>query len=399
MVQNRCSIGRGGRLMAQGKQLAQKLAAQLSATVLERLLQAVVLILVARQVGPDAFGQFAACLALTKILSVGFGLGLDIWLLRNGYRNDDHNELARHGTTCLAIRTGLGLLWLGGIVLLAPWLDPGAYPPALLILTAVGVWFEELANIVWSTFKAALQNQILLKFITLAQATLLVAILFLMASGVRAVEVYVWAYVVVALSTSLAMIYGRADIALVAHWLGERAAGLYSPAVSLANALALIPTAVYFVMVPILSRLYTEEPARADRMMIHLVRVSIGVGLAAGAGLAVVAQPLAQFIYGSAYTVTGDLLAVLGGVLAARFVSMMLATALVAYGLQAQRVVVQAGIALLNVGLNVWLIRRWGLPAAAGVYVFTEWVLVIGYALLVWFWRRTALAKATVSAA
>lgn len=420
--------------MAQGKQLAQKLAAQLSATVLERLLQAVVLILVARQVGPDAFGQFAACLALTKILSVGFGLGLDIWLLRNGYRNDDHNELARHGTTCLAIRTGLGLLWLGGIVLLAPWLDPGAYPPALLILTAVGVWFEELANIVWSTFKAALQNQILLKFITLAQATLLVAILFLMASGVRAVEVYVWAYVVVsalhalvairwqvwtfgwrwqpgdlwptlrasvpfALSTSLAMIYGRADIALVAHWLGERAAGLYSPAVSLANALALIPTAVYFVMVPILSRLYTEEPARADRMTIHLVRVSIGVGLAAGAGLAVVAQPLAQFIYGSAYTVTGDLLAVLGGVLAARFVSMMLATALVAYGLQAQRVVVQAGIALLNVGLNVWLIRRWGLPAAAGVYVFTEWVLVIGYALLVWFWRRTALAKATVSAA
>lgn len=419
--------------MAQGRQLAQKLAAQLSATILERLLQAVVLILVARQVGPDAFGQFAACLALTKILSVGFGLGLDIWLLRNGFRSGDCAELARHGTTCLAIRAGLGLLWLVGIALLAPWLDPGAYPPTLLILTALGVWFEELANIVWSTFKAALQNQTLLKFITLAQVTLVVVVLALMAGNVRAIEPFVWAYVVVsalhalvairwqvwtfgwhwqrsdlwptlrasvpfALSAGLAMIYGRADIALVAHWLGGRAAGLYSPAVSLANALALIPTAVYYVMVPVLSRLHSEEPARAEWMTARLVTASAALSLAAGVGLAVVAQPLARYIYGGAYSVTGELLALLGGVLAARFVSMALGTALVAYGLQTQRVTVQAGVALLNIGLNVWLLRRWGLPAAAGVYVLTEWVLVAGYAFLVWFWRRTTPAKATASA-
>jgi O-antigen/teichoic acid export membrane protein len=50
---------------------------------------------------------------------------------------------------------------------------------------------------------------------------------------------------------------------------------------------------------------------------------------------------------------------------------------------------VQAGVAVLNVGLNIWLIRRGGLPAAAGVYVLTEWLLVAGYAYLVWFWRRT----------
>jgi O-antigen/teichoic acid export membrane protein len=419
--------------MTQHRALAQRLAAQLSATVLERLLQAVVLILVARQVGPDAFGPFAACLALTKLLAVAFGLGLDTWLLRNGYRTGDRTELARHGTTCLAIRTGLGFIWLGGIVLLARWLDPVAYPPTLLVITALGVWFEELANIVWSTFKAALQNQTLLKFMTLAQATLLAVVVVMIANGVQAVEAFVWAYVVVsalhalvairwqvrtfgwrwqpgdlwptlratvpfALSTGLAMVYGRADIALVAHWLGARAAGLYSPAVSLANALALIPTAVFFVMVPILSRLYTEEPARAERMATRLVVTCTGLGLAAGAGLALVAQPLTQFIYGGAYAVTADLLALLGGVLAARFVSLALATALVAYGLQTQRVAVQATVALLNLGLNIWLIRRWGLPAAAGVYVLTEWVLVAGYAWLVWLWRR-APAKATVSVA
>lgn len=417
-------------VMARGGRLAQKLTAQLSATVLERLLQAAALILIARQVGPAAFGQFAACLALTKILSIGFGLGLDIWLLRNGFRTGDYAHLAQQGTTCLALRAGLGLLWLGGIIVLAPWLDPAAYPPGLLVVTALAVWFEEIANIVWSTFKAALQNQTLLKFITGAQAASLGLTLLLIALGVRAVMVYAVAIALVtglhaavavvwqlrtfgwqwrpetvrpilretapfALSAGLAMVYGRADIALVAHWLGERAAGLYSPAVSLVNALALIPTAVYYVMLPLLSQAYTADSARAETLANRFRFASTGLGLVFGAAVALVAHPLVYLLFGPAFSDTGRVLALLGGVLAARFVSMALATSVVAVGLQGQRVAIQAGVALLNIALNVWVIPRWGLMGVAGVYVFTEWVLVVGYAALVWAWRRNPSTVAT----
>ena len=396
---------------------------QLSATVLERLLQAAALILIARQVGPSAFGQYAACIALTKMLSVAFSLGLDIWLLRNGFRQGDAGQLAARGTACLLIKFCLGLVWLGVIVLLAPWLDQNAYPPALLLITAAAVWFEELANIVWSTFKAALQNQVLLRFITLAQAVALTTVLVLIALDTRTVLTYAWAIAVVTglhavaaiiwqvrtfgwqrqphillpiiretlpfgLSAGLAMIYGRADIAMVAYWLGKRAAGFYSPAASLVTALALISTAVYYVMLPILSRVYTESVAEAEKLTLRFVAASVLLGGLAGTALALVAHPLADFIYGAAYVETGDVLALLAGVLAARFVSTALATALVAVGQQNRRVGVQAVVAFLNVALNVWVITHWGLLGVAGVYVFTEWVLVICYAALLWLWRR-----------
>src|SRR5262245_34761590 len=136
-----------------GALLARKLTAQLSATMVERLLRAVALILIARQVGPSAFGQYTASLALTTILAVGFALGLDVWLVRNGNRSGERGHLAQHASTSLLIRAGLGLVWLAGLALLAPWLDPNAYPPDLFLLVALAVWLEEIANLVWGTFK------------------------------------------------------------------------------------------------------------------------------------------------------------------------------------------------------------------------------------------------------
>lgn len=406
-------------------QLVRKLSAQLSATVLERLLQAVALILIARQVGPTAFGPYAAALALTKMLSVGFGLGLDNWLLRNGFRQGDPAILAQHATNCLTIRAGLGLVWLALLALIAPWLDPAVYPLTLLLLCALIVWAEELANVVWSAFKAALQNQLLLRVMTVAQAAFVLAVLGLMLLGVQSIWAFAGVQLLIttlhalvaiwlqirrfgwqwqprtlrpilresvpfALSTGLAMIYGRADIALVGLWLGERAVGLYSPAVSLANALALIPTAVYYVMLPVLSRAVLESPRYAARITRRLVVASTGLGLLVAAGLAIMAPLLVGFMYGAAFATTGQLLVILSGVLAARFVSMALATTLVAVGQQTARVIVQTGIAVLNIGLNVWAIRQWGLTGAAAVYVITEWLLALAYLGLVWSWYRTA---------
>jgi O-antigen/teichoic acid export membrane protein len=417
-----------------GAFLAERLTAQISATVLERVLRAVALILIARQVGPAAFGQYTASLALVTILSVAFGLGLDVWLVRNGYRHGDQDLLAQHATTCLLLRIGLGLLWLAGMAALAPWLDGGAYPAPIFWLLALAVWFEEVANMVWGAFKAALQNQTLLRFVVLGQAIFVGAILALMGAGVRQVMIYVWLHVVVAgliamtavywqvrtfgwqwspatlgptlraalpfaLSAGLSMIHGRADIALLAFWLGEEAAGVYAPAVSLAVSLTLIPTAIFYVIVPVLSRDYTERPAWARITADRLIWANAGLGVLAGGGLVVAAQPLVTLLYGPAYHATGLLLAILGGVLAARFLSLALAAVLVAVDRQSTRVVVQAVVATLNVGLNFWLIRQWGAPAAAWVFVLTEWVLVIGYAILVRGWRREILINPSMSAA
>ncbi len=184
---------------------------------------------------------------------------------------------------------------------------------------------------------------------------------------------------------------------LVAYFLGPEAAGLYSPAVSIMSALVLVPLALNMVMIPAMSRLHEEGSATIRGMASRLILFSAPIGILSGLVLAFGADWIVQILLGDAYAETGDVLSVLSGVLSARFITLAAASVLVAVGWQRHRVKPQAVVAALNVGLNVLLIPRWGIMGAAGVFVFTEWLLVAGYVSLVWRWNQLIGGKAPVA--
>ncbi len=97
------------------------------------------------------FGPYAASFALTRILAVAFSLGLDTWLLRNGFREGDYSQLTKHSTSCLTIKLILGALWLAAMLALTTFLNPEIFPPLFILLCALTVLFEEVANTVWTT--------------------------------------------------------------------------------------------------------------------------------------------------------------------------------------------------------------------------------------------------------
>ena len=189
-------------------------------------------------------------------------------------------------------------------------------------------------------------------------------------------------------SMGLAMIYGRADVALIAHYLGSEAAGYYAPAISITNALVLVPFALHMVMVPALSHEHAFGSPKLLTMSRQLLAISAPLGIAAGLMLAFSADWIVQVVFGSAYTQTGEALQILSGVLTARFITLAAASILVAVGWQRHRVKPQFVVAALNLGLNMLLIPRLGIDGAAGVFVVTEWILVVSYLALVWLWRR-----------
>ena len=184
------------------------------------------------------------------------------------------------------------------------------------------------------------------------------------------------------------MIYGVSDVALVAHYLGNEAAGIYAPAISIMSALVLVPLALHMVSVPALSRAHAEDRAAVGSAATRLLLISAPLGIMAGIVLAFGADWIVQILLGDAFAETGDVLTLLSGVLAARFSTLAAASVLIAVGWQRHRVKPQIAVAGLNVGLNMLLIPRWGLIGAAGVFVFTEWLLVAGYLALVWRWRQ-----------
>ena len=181
-------------------------------------------------------------------------------------------------------------------------------------------------------------------------------------------------------------------------YLGPEAAGLYSPAVSIMSALVLVPLALNMVMIPAMSRLHDGGRRNHQRhgKPAHFVQHA-PIGILSGLVLAFGADWIVQILLGDAYAETGDVLSVLSGVLSARFITLAAASVLVAVGWQRHRVKPQAVVAALNVGLNVLLIPRWGIMGAAGVFVFTEWLLVAGYVSLVWRWNQLIGGKAPVA--
>ena len=407
------------------------IGALFSGSTVARVLSALSIFILARQLGVDRFGQYTAALALTKLTSILFSLGLDSWLLREGRRRGE--RFATAVGTSLAIKVVLGLLWLALIAAASPFLNQASFPTILVILAGISTLMEEVTATGWSAFKSALRNKVTVWLIVSAPALFLLLTLLLVLRGVDEAAYYFGARILsfavagalalflvwrsfgiqvrwerapsilretgsFGLSHGFALVYERADITIIAYVLGQRAAGLYAPAVSLMTTLFLIPQAIYEVMLPMVSAIHARDPADVRRPAFRLFLLSAGLGVLLGLGMAIGAHPLVWLIFGSEYAASGPILVVLSNVLVFKAVSFALAAVLAAVGWQGRRVIVQAGAALFNIVVTLFVVGRYGIDGVAHVYVFTEFLLMAGYLILLLRWQRTELPSSTSTA-
>jgi polysaccharide transporter, PST family len=411
------------------KRTVINVGALFSGSSLARILSAVYIFALARHLGVEGFGLYAANLSLAKLTSVFVSLGLDSWLLRNGQR-DLANFDAAIGNN-LFLKLTFGVIWLmllGGISF---FLDQTVFPVVVVVTAALAVWAEEIANTAWSAFKATLHNQITVWLLVGSQLVVLLVLVLLIIIGAEDAQSFMVgrmiAFVVAAvvsfywvakkfglrlrrqalrqvlnettpfgLSHGLATIYARADITIIAYALGNTAAGLYAPAVSLMTTLFLIPLTLYEVMLPLLSAAYTAGRS-LRRQTMRLSWISVGIGTLLSFGMVLFAHPLIWLIYGAEFAEAGAVLVILSSVVVLKCVSFVLAAVLAAVGWQGRRVWIQALITVISVGLTLALVRPWGILGVAYIYVFTEFLLMVGYLWLVcsWLYRFDETTSAT----
>ncbi|MEZ4619505.1 MAG: oligosaccharide flippase family protein [Caldilineaceae bacterium] len=121
------------RVSAAQRTLLGNIGALLSGTLLARGLGMVGIVVLARTVGPAAYGYLASSLVVAKLAAVFFSLGLDHWLLRYGGRAQDEAALAKHSTSCLVLKLGLGGLWWLVLVLVASGWTRRLFPDDLAV--------------------------------------------------------------------------------------------------------------------------------------------------------------------------------------------------------------------------------------------------------------------------
>ncbi|MCC6348634.1 MAG: oligosaccharide flippase family protein [Candidatus Eisenbacteria bacterium] len=175
------------------------------------------------------------------------------------------------------------------------------------------------------------------------------------------------------------LVYNSADQLLLFALADERAVGLYGGAYRILQ----LPFAAFYALtaasLPALSAAMRDDPAGARRTAARLEWLGLAAGAALAAALLWVRAPLLQALYGPGYAAAAPALGVLALAIPLDFAVSVRGLAAIAAGRERTNLVLAAIGAAANVAANLVLIPRAGIVGAAWATVGTYVVLYLLY--------------------
>lgn len=383
---------------------------------LAQVVMMVYTLVIARYLGRENYGLYAGNYALASLTIFIVSWGMDTWMLRESGSRTETRSLTG---TVLQTKLLLGFLWVIALVLIAPALRPELFPPVLMLVCALDVLFDTCLVTLVSGFNLEKQTNrasmtlFLVRLGRLAGAIFLILIgnhqpfAFVFARGLATFAGFVsaiWllkpllpgnripsaaftlrASFAYGLPDLIAIIYAQADVSLMGFLKGKAEVGEYSPAVSLVNALFVVPSSVFYILVPNLSRIFQNEAHKFKKAVWQMSGIYALLGIALFLGTILVAKPVLVLFLGESFQYTGEMVKILSPILFLKPLSFACTTYLVVVNWQTKRIIPQIVSAAVNVGLNWVFIPIAGLEAAAHIYVLSEVILLLGYGGLVLF--------------
>ena len=382
-------------------------------TALAQLMVMLFSLLLARYFGPEVSGGYTSAFAIASVTAIAFNLGLDTWLLRAGALAKD---LQRTFGNVLLTKAAAGLVWALLLFGIATKLRPDLYPPELLAICILDVWFDSVFITSLAVFNIERKIKHYSLLILLSRGLKLLGLIALILAGNQNLLMFaewrglislVFAIVAVvilrprltepafadipgilrqtrnfAISDFLATGYMQADVVILSNIKGKAATGIYAPALSLINALFVIPSAIYTYTIPTLSRWFKSNADRFVDLSKKAILLLSAIGVIMSLAIAFLGIPATDLLLGQKYTQTGELMVRLSPILFLKCLEFGFAAVIVAANKQKSRLIPQAVAAIANIGLNLLLIPRLGEFGAATVYLTTEIILFISYGII-----------------
>lgn len=154
----------------------------------------------------------------------------------------------------------------------------------------------------------------------------------------------------------------RLDMFLVAYFLDVAAVGYYAIAVGLAEKLWMVPDSIAMVLFP---RVSAIDKTQANKLTPKVSRHTLFIVFILSIALLVLAKPLIQIVFGTAFLPSaGSLMILLPGIVALSFAKVL--TSDLAGRDRPEFGTLAAFVSLaVNIPLNLFLIPRWGIAGAA----------------------------------
>jgi O-antigen/teichoic acid export membrane protein len=402
----------------------------LAARVVSRLIALVTVIVLARSLGDENYGRYTTLIAYSALVSVVADLGVSPLYTREAARRPE--ELSHYLATLLSgklllaaaatviFAAALAAAGLGGLIV------PGA---ALLVLTTY-------ANLLRNTFYAL--GRLEFEAVAILAEIAIQAGLILVGARLHAGPAFfVWAYAAsfgftcvyslavitlfrlgrvrlgfdralfwnwlrlafpFALGAFLTNLYFRADVPILQHFKPFQEVGWYQFAYKPFEALQFVPLAVQSTVYPLLAVYYRDARGRLGTAYARFFKILLVLGWPLTVGTFILAVPVGRLF--RLFPESIPSLRILA--LAIVFLFANSAFTAMLYAIDRQNLFAWAtGIAVVvNIGLNLLLIPRFGYLAASAVTVVTEaafsvagWIFVARVERLRWLrvsWRILA---------
>jgi O-antigen/teichoic acid export membrane protein len=392
------------------RRAARDMAVQIVGRLGNALLGVVAVVLLTRELGVAGFGQWSTILAVCGIAGYVGDLGLEAAAVRRAAAEGPatHGEILR---TLLILRllfavpatvaSVMAVLLLSrstamstaGVVVAL--LTPVAAVSTLravfqlrvrndvpmAVMTVNSVFWTGAVIVLAATRSVTLLAVAIALAVVNTATTALQAALALRTQRLRTGAFRRWAPelmrvgLVVGIGQLLTFAYVRVDQVLVLHYTDERQAGLYGAAYQLLDRAQLLPMAVLTTLLPLLASAYTTDRGRLAHTVALGVDVLALVSFPVFAFALVAARPLLVTLFGQEFGDAAPALPVLMAAFVLTAFGYLLGNLALVAGTQRRLVVIATVALVVNVGLNVLLLPRYGFIAAAWVTLVTEVVV------------------------
>ena len=368
----------------------------------------VVWVWLAQYLGPAQFGMLNYAIAYAALFSAAAGLGLDGIVVRELIR--DESQSADVLGTAMALRLGAGLIAAVVCIVTAALLRPSDSLAIALVTMSSIVFVLQSSQIIDCHFQSrmrtrpavlavngaflltsagrltllAIEAPLLWFGISLVVEAALAAALLVVAYRADTQSIRRWQFRFdmarrllseswpLLLSGLAVMFYMRLDQIMLSAMVGDAEVGQFSAALRISEVWYFIPMAIVTAAFPAMMKKRTEGAQAYEHFlqMLYDGMAWLGVGVA---GLFSVIGPwLIGKLYGSAFSHAAEVLSVQIWAGVAVSMSFVHGKWLLAEGLQKYGLVYTVAGALLNIGLNLMLIPKFGAVGAAWATLATQ---------------------------
>ncbi len=402
------------------RSLSFEIAAQVGSRIICSLMGLVLITQLSRYLSIDDFGIYTLAFSVLAFFSPVVEIGMNTIAIREIARNPEQSEAIL--SSVISVKLVMAMIAWVVASFFAIWLGTDTHQQIVIVLTSLGLFNLALNSFdIWLVIHHRMiiwgAAQVLAGLLGLVLTLLLIwagwslyTIVLVQVGAVGLVYGWVWlrvrgefqfqwpkfqmVRVIVreslpqGIASLITAYYFNIDMIMLAKMINTEGVAFYGAAYRLLGLMVFVPHAIMMSFMPLMTRALKAGEKPFEQLFRYAFQLMMYLSIPIAMWSSWFAEDIIGWIYTDAYAPAAPVLILLVWAGVGVFASHLSGYALVILNRQELGMFISAASLGLNVMLNLWMIRIWGIRGAAVATLVTETLVVIAGYLLCFYYAR-----------